>query len=150
MQDLSSWSAWSGCTRNRTQSTMACSISPESVDCQTFVERQNCVSAGELISFASYVKDLTISAQISWLQRYIKLHQSYASFCFWHVNDMLWPGKGEWGEWGDWSTCGTTCSAGSSVRRRTCRTEPCRGDSIEAKDCKIGECPGLLLTITNQ
>ena len=65
MQDLNAWSAWSGCTRNRTQSTMACSITPESVDCQTFVERQNCVSAGELLSFASYVKVLTISAQIS-------------------------------------------------------------------------------------
>ena len=65
MQDLNAWSAWSGCTRNRTQSTMACSITPESVDCQTFVERQNCVSAGELLSFASYVKDITISAQIS-------------------------------------------------------------------------------------
>ena len=50
MQDLSSWSAWSVCTKNRTQSTMACSISPESEDCQTFMERQDCVLTGEIFA----------------------------------------------------------------------------------------------------
>ena len=51
MQDLSSWSEWSGCTKNRTQSTMACSITPESEDCQIYMERQDCVLTGELFCF---------------------------------------------------------------------------------------------------
>ena len=51
MQDLSSWSEWSGCTKNRTQSTMACSITPESEDCQIYMERQDCVLTGELFRF---------------------------------------------------------------------------------------------------
>ena len=51
MQDVSAWSEWSKCTKNRTQSTMACSVNPESDDCQTYMERQDCVLTGEWRAF---------------------------------------------------------------------------------------------------
>ena len=136
----SDWSAWSGCTKNRSRPDSFCSTEEPMDACPMEMEVDECETiAGDF--------DMILIWFWFWYGSHIFDKSTLAIQAIELIPFLSSESKGEWHQWGDWSSCTSTCGNGLAVRRRTCRDETtqCFGDSTEAKDCLLDKCSGILL-----
>ncbi|ESO92607.1 hypothetical protein LOTGIDRAFT_120716 [Lottia gigantea] len=69
-------------------------------------------------------------------------------------SQSLCPGQCVWDQWSNWEACSVTCGTGQKRRTRKCLnskdSRDCKGNDKQTEICSLTDCPGMILSKSNE